>query len=80
MAPEREMIASVILTEYQNNKHQKQAGQQEQVINQNTCGNQTSLGLKKGTLLHKLVISTRLSLSQKKKKKKNEIKPQSFNI
>lgn len=44
MAPEREMIASVILTEYQNNKHQKQAGQ---VINQNTCGNQTSLGLKK---------------------------------
>ena len=59
---ESEMVSRVMLTEYQNNKHPKQTGQWEQAINQNTCGNRTSLGLKKGTLLHKLVISTRFSL------------------
>ena len=59
---ESESISSVILTECQNNKHAKQTGQKEQVINQNTCGNRTSLGLKKRTLFHKLAISTGLSL------------------
>lgn len=69
----------MILTECQNNKHAKQTGQQEQVINQNTCGNRTSLGLKKGhCFTNWLLAQGSLSLpaffffpplSKKKKKK-----------